>query len=159
MEIWVRSKELPRYEMSSDGRVRNVDTGRILRVSTNSKGYPQVCLHDNGKQYTRPIHRLVADAFYDGDHKGLDVNHIDGNKTNNHISNLEWCSRSENIKHAYATGLKVDSRKRRVRVVETGKVYDSIYECSQRLGTSPGEVRRCINGPTQTCKGYHMELA
>ena len=52
------------------------------------------------------IHRLVADSFFDGDHKRLDVNHIDGNKANNNLTNLEWCTRQENIKHAFINGLK-----------------------------------------------------
>ena len=157
MKVWAQSKELPNYEVSSDGDVRNKKTGRLLRIHINTHGYPAVCLHDNGKQYTRPIHRLVADAFYDGDHTGKDVNHIDGIKTNCHVSNLEWCTRSENVKHAYATGLKVDSRKKKVRVLETGKIYESIYACSNDIGVDRGQIARVVRGIEKSCKGYHVE--
>lgn len=103
MEKWVTIKDHPNYEVSNQGNVRNKRTGRILKPLLNqAEGYHRVAL-DGQKYY---IHRLVADAFYDGDHQGLDVNHIDGNRLNNNLSNLEWCTRQENIKHAYINGLK-----------------------------------------------------
>lgn len=65
-------------------------------------GYQRVNL-DGRHRY---IHRLVADAFFAGEHDGIDVNHIDGNRLNNDLTNLEWCTRKENIRHAYINGLK-----------------------------------------------------
>lgn len=102
-EIWKSVKGHDGYEVSTLGEVRNKKTGRILRQSLNRKdGYLRVGL--DGKHCY--VHRLVADAFYDGDHECMDVNHIDGNKYNNELPNLEWNTRKENIDHAFAYGLK-----------------------------------------------------
>lgn len=103
MEVWIKIKDCPDYEVSSTGQVRNVRTGRVLKQMLNKEGgYRRVNI--GGKH--RYVHRLAADAFYGGEHDRLDVNHIDGNKENNAISNLEWCNRKENIRHAYINGLK-----------------------------------------------------
>lgn len=116
VEIWKDVVGLEEYaEVSSLGKVRTKD--RIMfnngtetlykgrdRVGTdNGLGYLQVRFNVNGKVYRKYIHRMVAEAFVDG--VGKDVNHIDGNKKNNNKSNLEWCSRSQNIKHALDIGL------------------------------------------------------
>lgn len=157
MEKWMPSKELPEYELSSEGRVRNAKTGRIMRTSVNTRGYEQVCLRKDNAQVTRRVHRLVADAFYDGEHKGLDVNHIDGNKLNNHITNLEFCTRRHNIKHAFDSGLKKPSRQIRVRVVETGEIFESIRECGRVLGCDQSMICQCLSGKMRACNGHHFE--
>jgi len=75
-----------------------------LSGSTSDK-YLVVCLCKNKRSHTNKIHRLIAKAFILNPENKRCVNHIDGNKTNNHISNLEWCTHSENMKHAYKIGL------------------------------------------------------
>lgn len=103
MEKWITIREHPNYEVSNRGNVRNKRNGYILKPQLNRKdGYHRVSL--NGKRYY--VHRLVADAFFDGEHQEMDVNHIDGNKLNNDLTNLEWYTRKENIKHVYINGLK-----------------------------------------------------
>ena len=105
-EFWLDVKEDPKYEVSNLGNVRKKETGKLMRKNLNREGgYQRVSI--NGKH--RYVHRLVADAFYDGDHSDMDVNHIDGNKQNNHISNLEWCSKKYNIQHASENGLRYSS--------------------------------------------------
>lgn len=157
MERWLPVKGFSNYEVSSNGKIRNVKTGRILKTTINDRGYEQVCLHEKNVQSAKRVHRLVADAFFDGDHTGRDVNHIDGNKTNNFIGNLEWCSRKENIAHAYQTGLKEEPTRVKVRVVETGVIYDSLSDCSKALGADRCQIHRCLTGKEKTCKGYHFE--
>lgn len=157
MEVWLKAKGFPAYEVSSDGQVRNTKTGRILKQNLNDKGYPVLTLRRDGQQIPQRIHRLVADTFYDGDHNGYDVNHIDGNKENNHVSNLEFCTRRENVQHAFQMGLKKPSRQMKVRVVETGEVYDSIRECGRVLNLNQSDICKCLNGGQITCGGYHYE--
>lgn len=112
MEIWLDVKDHPKYEVSNYGNIRNKRTGKILKQILNRPGgYLRVGM-DGKHQY---VHRIVADTFFDGNHAGIDVNHIDGNKRNNHISNLEWCTRKENIQHAYNNELKYPSRIKIVR--------------------------------------------
>ena len=157
MEVWTKVKGLTKYEVSSEGRIRNSKTGRILRTNKNDRGYVQVCLRENNRQFTKSVHRLVADSFYDGDHDSFDVNHIDGNKSNNHISNLEFCTRQENINHAFRTGLKEPSRRIKVRVIETGKVYESIRECGRATGCDQSMICQYLAGALKSVNGYHFE--
>ena len=157
MEKWKLIKDCPNYEASDEGRIKNSKTGRILRTTQNSRGYEQVSLRVNKKYVTKRVHRLVADSFYEGDHSELDVNHIDGNKLNNRLSNLEFCTRSENIRHAFDTGLKRPSRMIKVRVIETGEVYESIRESARAIGADQSMICQCLVGKMRSCNGYHFE--
>ena len=108
------------YQVSNLGRVRSVDRdvycevspnklqhiyGKVLKQGTNHKGYPIVYLSKDGKQKTITVHRLVALTFIENPLNLPQVNHIDGDKTNNNVSNLEWCDNSYNQIHAHKTGL------------------------------------------------------
>jgi len=73
------------------------------------KGYHKVNLYKNSKPKIFPVHRLVVIAFIPNTENKPQVNHIDGDKDNNNLSNLEWCTSSENIKHAFDTGLKINA--------------------------------------------------
>jgi hypothetical protein len=94
-EEWRVIAGFPNYSVSNLGRVRNDTTQRILRPGIGTNGYYQVCLYNQGRSATKPIHKLVATAFL-GDSEGREVNHKDINKLNCHLSNLEYCSHSEN---------------------------------------------------------------
>jgi hypothetical protein len=95
LEEWRRVGGFDNYSVSNLGNVRNDVTGRILRPGTCHGGYLKVNLCQNGRQSTKYVHKLVATAFI-GDSNGLECNHKDINKLNNHASNLEYCSHSEN---------------------------------------------------------------
>lgn len=109
MEFWLDTHN-PNYEVNNYGDVRNKKTNKILNPETTYRGYQRVRF-TIGEDKHYYVHRLVADAFFDGEHSDLDVNHIDGNKTNNFIGNLQWTTRSDNIKHAFRTGLKKPSNR------------------------------------------------
>ena len=100
MEIWKPLKKFPSYNVSSDGRIMNVKTQRILKTFINEKGYQTVCLRKNNKQYTVRVHKLIAETFL-GEHPGMDIRHKDRNRSNNHVNNLEWCTRKETINSAF----------------------------------------------------------
>jgi hypothetical protein len=111
MEIWKTVESSPNYEISDLGSVRNIKTGKMLKIVTNDSGYKLVCLSNKNKKRTGYIHRLIAEAFIDTD---LDtrtciVNHIDGNKGNNAIKNLEWATHTDNAYHGRAR-LKVKAK-------------------------------------------------
>lgn len=100
-EEWRTIQEFPKYEVSNLGKVRNKDTLHILHFFTQNCGYDVISF----SKVKRTIHRLVAIAFLPNPNNLKYVNHIDGNKHNNTVSNLEWCTCSENIQHARRTGL------------------------------------------------------
>jgi len=118
MEIWKNFNEY--YEVSSFGNVRShvrivrsthggeyIKEGKVLKQNDNGQGYLQVMLCINGSNKTERVHRLVALTFIDNPGNLPKVNHIDANKRNNTIENLEWCTQQENITHAKNNGLMI----------------------------------------------------
>ncbi len=120
-EIWKPIKENPVYLVSNYGRVKTIDhpiwckvnnsysirKGRFcVLTNNNSKRYWRVGIQINSKQRHLAVHRLVAEAFIPNPLNLSQINHIDGNKNNNHVSNLEWCDNSHNQLHAWKNGLK-----------------------------------------------------
>jgi hypothetical protein len=79
--------------------------GKYLKPYLNTKGYPSVSLNKGGKKKTTPVHVIVAQAFLGDRPNGFHINHIDGNKENNHIDNLEYVSPKDNMRHSFALGL------------------------------------------------------
>lgn len=110
--IWKTIKTFSNYEVSEFGEVRNASTKKIRKLSKNNKGYLQTSLYNGNSRKSVKIHRIVAQEFIDNPKGKNEVNHKDGDKTNNHISNLEWVTRSENIKHAWDNGLNNTQRKK-----------------------------------------------
>ena len=99
--MWRLNKKLPKYEISVQGEIRNAKTKRVLKAQSNGTGYLRIKIA--GSSYN--MHRLVAETFIPNLNALPQVNHIDGCKTNNSVANLEWVTQSENIKHAFKTGV------------------------------------------------------
>lgn len=96
VEKWAPIPEFDGYFEASDmGRIKNAWTGKVLKQGTNKKGYKTVSFNVLDKQYKRLVHILVAAAFIEGDHTGLDIKHKDGNITNNKLSNLEYYNKED----------------------------------------------------------------
>jgi len=105
-EIW-KEIDIPGYFISNLGRLRG-RSGKVLNLYINHEGYYAICLRfggKNSKAKALKIHREVAKAFIPNPNNLRVVNHKDGNKLNNCVNNLEWCTDSENTIHAYKTGL------------------------------------------------------
>jgi len=109
------------YEISNLGNIRSIDRnitnkngviqffkGRDLKPTHQKDGYIKIKLWKDNKARTNALHRCVALAFINNPNNYEDVNHIDGNKANNTLDNLEWVTRSQNIKHAYNTKLRIN---------------------------------------------------
>ena len=133
------------YEVSSHGNVYSMRTKKILRTY-NQNGYLHVHLYKNGHRKNWAVHRLVANAFIPNPENLETVNHIDENKTNNHICNLEWMSREDNVQY---------SRCKKVLCIETGKVYDSMMKAERQTGINCSSISQCCNGKYKTAGGFH----
>ena len=155
------------YMVSDNGCVMNTRTGHILKGKATGKGYKEgkgylsVCLD---KKYYK-IHRLVAQAFIPNPDNKPQVNHIDGDKKNNRVDNLEWCTNQENKKHYFSLedGKRLKERyegsgnphSKAVLCVETGKVYPTLRDAGKDLGLSPSNLTPVCKGKWKTFGGYH----
>lgn len=108
MEIWKPAVGYEdNYEVSNLGRIRN-RKGYVMKPALRKDGYHWIYLASKTAPNNASVHRLVAKAFIPNPDNKPQVNHKDGNKTNNCVSNLEWVTQSENVRHAYANGLISD---------------------------------------------------
>ena len=123
--MWKTIKNYPNYQISRDGRIRHKKTKRVRKACYSPLGYAVAMVRISPhKLKTLWIHRLVAITFVANPENKPQVNHKDGNKRNNHYTNLEWVTASENNKHAYDTGLKKGRGK---DITPRGKVKPPTY--------------------------------
>lgn len=156
-ERWAPCKDIERYEASSEGNIRNTKSGRIMKKSIDKHGYETVCLHEYGKQYTKKVHRLVAEAFADEDISDRDVTHRDHDRRNNRLDNLVVRTRQEIVADTYLNGRKQTHKMRPIQCVETGEVFESIIEASRATGLSRQAISRTVNNPVlHTKDGFHF---
>lgn len=137
------------YAVTTDGRVYTINDHKFMKLSVDN-GYNRVNLSRDGKKHRLAVHRLVAQAYIPNPENKPTVNHIDGNKTNNNVSNLEWATYKEQTAHAVATGLKVIPE-----ITEGRKVSDEdVHSICRYLveGFRPIEVARLLNVPRHTIK-------
>ena len=162
MEMW---KDIPGYEclyeISTFGNVFSKRKKILLKPHDNGYGYLMVCLVKNGESKWVRIHQLVLLAFEGEMLEGYEVNHIDGNKYNNHLDNLEYVTSSENQQHkvkALGYSRKGMPHCRPVRCIETGREYDSISAAARDIGCSETTIRRNCYGYSKTAAGFHWEF-
>lgn len=158
--IWKTIEDFPLYEISINGEVRHKVNKIIRKPYVGKRGYPIVTMYNNGKLYVRTIHRLIGKAFIPNPHNLPTINHIDGNKLNYSISNLEWCSYRDNIIHARRTGLHKSDGDKPVSAYKDGiKIasYKSISEASRQTGISRSSIGFVARGipKYKTAGGYY----
>lgn len=163
MEVW---KDVPGYEglyqVSNLGRVKSLERWRkngsgkqkiperIMSQNAINRGYLMVQLSKNGVYKNVLVHRIVAEAFVQN-LNGLDtVNHINGNKTDNRSTNLEWVTRGDNLRHAFGTGLNGADHRKLIRVAQYDKdmnlikIYPSMNEAARQTGVNEGNINRGV---------------
>lgn len=175
---WKKIKGFENYEVSNEGEVRNVKNGYILKQEDNG-GYLRVTLYVNGKHTHKKIHRLVAEVFIPNPENKPQVNHIDEDKTNNCVENLEWASAKENSNYGTRTQRmknnpewKKSNAKHLQRLHESNSksiivIYqDDTYEewpsaaiAAQDLGLWRAHIVDVLKGQRKTTGGLRFEYA
>lgn len=158
---WKTVDEFPNYEISKNGFVRNKTTGHIKKPSIGKRGYPSISIYKNGNAYQRTIHILLGRAFINNPENKPQINHIDGNKENYSLSNLEWNTPKENTDHARRTGLhKSDGDKAVIQKDLNGKItnrFRSASEASRITGIGRSSICNVCN--KRFCNGRHNYTA
>ena len=183
-EVW---KDIPGYEglyqVSNLGRVKSLE--RVVRnpryksgvmhqpekIKTPSvkNGYLKLSLHNDGISKNYYLHRLVADAFIPNPDNKEAVNHINGNKLDNKVENLEWTTAKENVNHAIITGLSKTNQKNQKssskpvaqydRNMNLIKIYPSMKEAERETGISHSSISWCCSGRFKVGGGYIWKYA
>lgn len=171
-EVWKDIKDYEGlYQVSNLGNVRSLNYNHTNKVKVlipkKNRKYWYVCLHRNNKQYYHTIHRLVAETFIPNPENKEQVNHIDGNKYNNNVDNLEWCTQTENIRHAMNTGLLKlrgadNPRSKSVQQLDLDgnilKTYGSIREAGRELNKTCTSIANVCKGIRKTAYGYKWKF-
>ena len=175
MEMWkdIQGYE-EKYQISNIGRIKNKINNRLLRPRVGTYGYYKVNLYKNKKVKTIEIHRLVAEAFIENPESKSEVNHIDGNKLNNNITNLEWVTHKENINHAWRTKLFEPVRKASKRYGKSNPnakkvyqiknniiigVFDTIKEAATKTNTNKTNIGKCCHNKRKTANGFEWRFS
>ena len=181
IEVWKPISGFENYKISNLGRIKNTVfrnryttmlKERILTPSKNGRGYLFVYLSKNDNRKMKTIHRLVAEAFIENPNGYPVINHRDGNKENNFVDNLEWCTVQYNAQHSHRLGLQKPSERQKTiisqwdrenhskPVSQYSKNGDWVKDWAQQkeaemaLGLCLGSISQCVRGKSKTAGGF-----
>ena len=167
-ETW---KKIPNYDIyfvSNKGRVKSVRNGKETYIfqSKNDRGYLYVSLYKNNIRKNYRVHRLVAEAFLPNQNHFLEVNHIDENKANNNVENLEWCTHKYNSSYGTRTSRIIPKtiEKTRTPVDQYDldgnliKEWYSMNEASRTLNLIQQNISKCCHGKRNTVGGFKWKF-
>jgi len=154
MEYWKPIKDYPHLFVSRTGRVWTTTYSRLLKPHKSNRGYLQVGLCKDKKIKPAHIHRLVAEAFIPNPDNLPQVDHIDGDKLNNHVENLRWISQSENCRKSRPHAEKPN---RTIICVETGKVFTSKAQAGRELGIPTAVMSSLLKGEFESYHHLHFK--
>ena len=158
-EIWKPVKDFDNYNVSNFGNIKICKTDKLIKMTKPGNiGYFKLTVKDNtGKCHTCQAHRIVAEAFVPNPDCKKIVNHKDGNKTNNNISNLEWTTSSENISHAVKENLlkkhsyKVDQLDLSGNIINT---FDDVKHAEEKTGIKASRISSNCKGDCKVTGGF-----
>lgn len=158
------------YQVSNLGRIKSLANrsnhkDEVILKPATVQGYKKVNLYKNSNGKIYPVHRLVATAFISNEFNKEEVNHIDGNKNNNCVENLEWNTKKENQIHCVKTGLRIMPKginsklsKKVAKIdIQNGKIieiYNSYREAERMTGIAHSNIKRCVTGKYKQVGGF-----
>ena len=155
MEEWktviYHSEIYEKYEVSTEGNVRNRKTKKSMSQNDNGRGYLKVMLYNKDKRKCVSVHRIVAEVFIPNPNNYDTVDHINHNKHDNRVENLRWLSHKNNSSNGYFY------QQRKVKCLETGQIFDSISQASKETNVSVGGICDCCSGKLESTKGLHFK--
>lgn len=145
------------YMVSKDGKIYSLIKNKLMKQIETKNGYLVVYLKPKNKRRVFKIHRIVAITFLRNENNYPHINHKDGNKKNNKLNNLEWCSPKQNMEHSLRLGLhknlntKNAVEKLKIKIIDTNtnKIYNSLTEAAKENNISIAAISRFINGKTK----------
>jgi hypothetical protein len=175
------------YEASSLSRIRSVDRlirksdgttslyrGKVMSLKTGKMGYVRILFVKQGERFYEPAHRMIALAFIPNPYNKPFINHKNGIKDDNRIENLEWCTLSENVKHAYATGLFIHPKPMKGRSGKMNPVarpvtathingevksFETLKAAGDYTNNTSGNIHKNIHGLCGQLKGWNFQYA
>lgn len=143
------------YKVSNFGRIKS--NNKILKARQRKDGYLIVALSKCGYAKNYYLHRLVAEAFVTNKSNLPCINHIDENKQNNYVYNLEWCTRSYNNNYGTARKRSVEKISKKVLCIETNTIFNSILEASKTTNINAANICEVCKGCRKTAGKYHWK--
>jgi hypothetical protein len=156
-ECAVPIEGFPQYRVDRHGNVYN-SKKTLLKPYIEQNGYLRVSLSNETTKHKRfTIHRLVASAFVPNPDNFPQVNHINEDKKDNTVENLEWCSPLSNLTHSHVIEKASVAKERAVKCITTGEVYPSIKQATQAYMVHHSNIVACCNGRRKSCGGVKWE--
>ena len=145
-------KDIPGYEglyaATSCGKIWSYRSKKFLKPQKDKDGYYRLNLSKNGVRKRYFVHRLIASTYLENPLNLPQINHIDEDKTNNALPNLEFCTAAYNI--TYSKGKKVIC-------LETQEIFNSLTDAAKAVNTSKANICRCLKSKYKTAAGYHWK--
>ena len=145
------------YAVTKDGKVWSHKRQIFLRPATNKGGYLTVILYKNHKKKSYLVHRLVAEVYVYNPKNLPFINHINENKADNRVENLEWITKRDNNNYGTRNTRIAVNNGRVVLCVENNTIYDSTRQASRCLNLDHSAIAKVCRGVKKTCGGYHFK--
>ena len=185
-EIWKNIEGYPNYQVSNMGRIKRLSTGyyrrteKILKPQLQNNGYLHIKLSQKDKTKCILVHRLVAQVFIPNPNNKPQENHINEDKTNNRVENLEWCDRKYNINYGNGISKRVKTNKENGTYKKIGEInskirsksilqfskdnsfirrWDCIMDVQRELGYDNKQICSCLKNRQKTAKGFKWVYA
>ena len=159
MEVWRKIEGFENYSVSTYGRVRNDKSGRILQYKSKTSPRKGVTLSKGKIRFQASVHRLVAQAFLPNPENLPEVNHIDEDPSNNHVTNLEWCTHLYNMNFGTRTERALKNNPQCRPILLDGELFPSVKSAARHLNCWQSALSKALNKGLTEFRGHTISYA